>query len=86
MSGIEAKAEGNAIAVTIEIGDKRARLRVKPEYALALAHELIDAVAQAGGADAVALRKFAERFDRNANIRKVIEQALGGRGMGGFWP
>lgn len=43
MSGIEAKRDGDKVRITVRIGEKTARLGVTPEYARALAAELLDA-------------------------------------------
>jgi hypothetical protein len=49
MSALSAKRDGDTVTITVEIGDKRARLRVTREYAKQFARELLTAAHDSNG-------------------------------------
>ena len=75
-SGIEAKRDGEHVAIVVQAGEKRARLKVTPEYARALAAELLH---DADGSKATheELRAIGDRL-RGATSRGRIEEMLKG--------
>jgi hypothetical protein len=49
MSALSAKRDGDTVTIVVEIGDKRARLRVTKDYAKRFARELLAAAHDSDG-------------------------------------
>lgn len=75
-SNIEAKREGECVTISVQVGDKRARFRVTPDYARALAAELLSA-ADGSTTSADELRALGDKL-RGATRRGRIEDMLRG--------
>lgn len=66
MSGMEAKRDGAHVCITIEVGSKKARLKVTPEYARAVAAELLAASMSDEERNNRALRETMDRMLKRA--------------------